>query len=335
MKFFRFLFLFAPRLRSRHALAMLLLAAGSFFGPSAHAAGCFLPGSAAVDFGAISPDRPTDSRGSITLTCQGDAAPSYVRYCVYLPDGAPLPGIDPRLMTNYNGAQMRYDLYSDSTLKKIIGPPPAGGGFPVYTGTLDVPGGYAQATVNIPLYGSVPAGQSLPATQAFESQIANSVVTWSLRTGSYPLACDGGPLTQSNTTYLHVKATVGSGCRITLATDLDFGSAASLAVKHDQTSTLLVRCPLSTRWTMGLDNGINASSGTRRMSNGSGQYVAYELYQDMLHRQRWGNTGIELASGTGAGESSPSSSTVYGRIPPQVTAPPGVYSDTVIVTLTY
>lgn len=334
MTFFRLRFFFTLRMRARHGVAMLCLAAGSFYGLPAQADGCFLLGSAAVDFGAISPDRPTDARGSISLACQGGPTPSYVRYCVYLPAGAPLPGINPRLMTNYNGAQMRHDLYSDPALQQIIGPPPAGGGFPVYTGILDVPGGYAQVTTDIPIYGRVPAGQSLPATHAFESQIA-SVVTWSLRTGSYPLACDGGPLTQSNTTSLRVQATVASGCRITLATDLDFGSAASLAAKHDQTSTIMVRCPLNTQWTLGLDDGVNASSGTRRMRSGTGQYVAYELYKDFTHIQRWGNAGAELASGTGAGELNPSSSTVYGRVPAQATAPPGSYVDTITVTLTY
>jgi spore coat protein U-like protein len=333
MKLFRPLFFFALRLRARHGLAMLCLAAGGFYSLPAQADGCFLLGSTAVDFGAISPDRPTDSRGTISLACQGSAAPSYVRYCVYLPDGAPLPGINPRLMTNYNGAQMRYDLYADPALQNIIGPPPAGGGFPVYTDTLFVPGGYTQVTANIPVYGRVPAGQSLPAAHAFESQIA-SVVTWSLRPNSYPLACNGGPLTRSETTALRVQATVASGCRITLATDLDFGSAASLAVKHEQPSTIMVRCPLSIRWTMGLDDGINASSGARRMRNGS-QYVGYELYKDPNHMQRWGNAGSELASGVGAGELNPSTSTVYGRVPAQATAPPGTYSDTVTVTLTY
>ncbi len=335
MNFFRLAFFRASRLRARHGLAILCLAAGSSFCLPAQADGCFLLGSTAVDFGAISPDRPTDSRGNIALACQGGAAPSYVRYCVYLPDGVPLAGINPRLMTNYNGAQMRYDLYSDPTLQNIIGPPPAGGGFPVYTGTLDIPGGYAQVTTNIPVYGRVPTGQSLPAAHAFESQIA-SVLTWSLRTGSYPLACNGGALTQSNTTSLRVQATVASGCRITLATDLDFGSASSLAARHDQSSTILVRCPLNIQWTMGLDDGVNASSGARQMRNSnSGQVVRYELYKDFGHMQRWGNAGGELASGAGAGELNPSSSTVYGRVPAQATAPPGVYSDTVTVTLTY
>lgn len=40
---------------------------------------------------------------------------------------------------------------------------------------------------------------------------------------------------------------------------------------------------------IGLDNGLYASGTTRRMRNGAGQFVVYELYRDSPRSVRWGN----------------------------------------------
>ena len=73
-----------------------------------------------------------------------------------------------------------------------------------------------------------------------------------------------------------------------------------------------------------------------RMRSAASNYITYELYRDAARTQRWGNTpGTDTSDGTGAGESSPLTQTVYGRVPPQATAPAGAYTDIVTVTLTY
>ena len=63
--------------------------------------------------------------------------------------------------------------------------------------------------------------------------------------------------------------------------------------------------------------------------------VTYGLYKDAARSTGWGSSIVsgETVSGTGTG--SAQALTVYGRVPPQSTPPPGTYSDVVVVTVTY
>lgn len=322
----------------RRALAAVLLGLVCWLGGTgtAQAQSCWT-NSAAVSFGVTSPHANTDTQVAIPYTCQSAASTTYFRLCATVGDGAPLSGINPRWMTNYNGAQMAYNLYSDAARTQIIGPPPGGGGYTVYTWTLQVPGGYVQlANSTQMLYGRVPTGQDLPASYSFQSNISGSMLYWAWSTSGYPASCTSGTNTGSKDFYLGISATVPNNCRISLANDLDFGSAGTLASALNQTSSIRVRCPNGTAWQLGLNNGSNASGTTRRMRSAAGNYVTYELYRDAARTQRWGNTlNTNTVSGTGQGDNSPTTSTVYGRVPAQSTAPSGLYSDTVIVTLTY
>lgn len=320
--------------------AMLMLALAGLAAPGTAAAqGCYMSATGSLAFGTVSPDDQTDTQNSIPFTCQSNANPTYYRVCMFIAQGSPIPGISPRYMTNYNGAQMEYDLYSDAARTQIIGPPPAGGGYPVVSLPVLIPGGYVQQTNSVPIYGRVPAGQNLPATNGFQTQLGGSALYWSWSNSAYPANCmtagSGGG--RGNTTfYTSASATVSNSCRITLSTDLDFGTVGALFANRDQTSTIIVRCPAGTNWRLGLSNGSNASGTVRRMRSAASNYITYELYRDAARTQRWGNTpGTDTSDGTGAGETSPLTQTVYGRVPPQATAPAGAYTDIVTVTLTY
>lgn len=320
--------------------AMLVLAFAGLATPGAASAqSCFMSGTGSLAFGATSPDDQTDTQNNIPFTCQSNANPTYFRACMFIAEGAPIPGIAPRYMTNYNGAQMAYNIYSDAARTQVIGPPPAGGGYPALSLLVLVPGGYVQQVSNLPIYGRVPAGQNLPATNAFQSQLGGSALYWSWSNSAYPANCmtagAGGGVGNTNF-YTSATATVSNACRITLSTDLDFGTVGALFANREQTSTIIVRCPSGTNWRLGLSNGSNASGNVRRMRSAAGNFINYELYKNAARSQRWGNTpGTDTSDGTGAGESTPLSQTVYGRVPPQATAPAGAYSDMVTVTLTY
>lgn len=313
--------------------ALMLLAAPS----PATAQSCTIGSAGGIAFGMTSPDFNTDTQGSLPYTCQSNASPTYFRLCMYMPEGTPIAGISPRRMTNYNGAQMAYDLYSDAARTQVIGPPPTGNGFPVYSFTALVPGGGVQQQSVAPIYGRVPAGQSLPAGNAFQAQIGGGTIYWAWSNASYPPNCTSGAGGAGSDTFSQiVSASVSNACRITLATDLNFGNTGSLTANRNQTSAIVVRCPTGTEWRLGLSNGNHASGTMRRMRSASGQYVAYELYRDSARTQRWGNTvDSDTTSGTGQGESTAITQTVYGQVPAQPTATPGLYSDTVTVTLTY
>lgn len=304
---------------------------------STRAQSCWSPGASDLTFAAVSPDKPTDATAAVRLTCQSSSA-GYVRYCIGVGSGTPVPGIAPRWLSNYNGAQMAYDLYSDSARTQIIGPPAGAGGgagSSIYTGSMQLAGNFASMSVNAPIYGRVYGGQSLPASSSYYSQIADTSIAWAFHPARVPDTCTSGAASGSTSFYLGVMATMANGCRISLATDLDFGNTPSLASPRTAASAIVIRCPLQVAWSLTLDDGVNSAVSNRRMKGPLGHLIEYDLFQDPTHMQRWGSTGASGVTGVGAGESNPQSVAVYGLAPRQATPRPGVYSDTVRATLTY
>lgn len=118
------------------------------------------------------------------------------------------------------------------------------------------------------------------------------------------------------------------------STSLSFGSINPLAAGNvDSTSTVTVTCPATTAYTIAL----SAGSGTfddRRMASGANT-LSYQLYTDATHATVWGDGTGATAVVSGSAGSTGSPHTVYGRVPPQTTAVPGAYTDTVTVTVTY
>ena len=259
---------------------------------------------------------------------------------MFLAEGSPISGVNPRWMTNYNGAQMQYNLYSDAARTQIVGPPPSGGGYSGLEAGFVVPAGNMKLTPSFTVYGRVPAGQSLPATHGFQSQLNGSALYWAWSNTATPASCTSGTGANSQIFYTGVKATAPSGCSIALSkpADLDFGSTALLAANRDSPTTISQSCPGTTSWKMGLNNGVNALVNQRRMKSAAGNHVNYELYRDSSRTQRWGNDtagGTDTVDGSGAAQTNPTVLTVYGRVPVQPLVPPGTYTDTITVTLSY
>ena len=143
------------------------------------------------------------------------------------------------------------------------------------------------------------------------------------------------------TANLTVQINVTASCTINAAT-LDFGSTSLLATLIDATTTLSVTCTNTTPYSVGLDNGVNFSA-TRRMRQGATtNYIGYDIYTDAGRTTEWttasSSTTCTTASSCflGTGNGSAQSITVYGRVPALGTGPaPGVYTDTVTMTVTY
>jgi len=99
------------------------------------------------------------------------------------------------------------------------------------------------------------------------------------------------------------------------------------------TSTLTVKCTDTSfsPW-VGLDNGVNALSGQRRMSSGAG-YINYELYTSSSYGTRWGVTqNVDTVSVVPSPAGTPI--TVYGKIPVPGSQPAsGTYTDVVTATV--
>jgi len=71
------------------------------------------------------------------------------------------------------------------------------------------------------------------------------------------------------------------------------------------------------------------------MARAAGGFVAYELYRDPERSQAWGNTEDSMATGSTGLDGGVASVSVYGVVPPQPDAVPGLYRDVVVVTLYY
>lgn len=328
-------------------LLALLLGAWWLMAPTqAQAQSCWVGSGPVIAFGEVG-TAGKDTSDNLTFTCQRSfLQPAAFRVCLSLPGGSPIAGVNPRWMTNNNGAQMAYNLYSDSARSQIIGP--FGSGFPAYSTTLVLANfGTLEGNGIFQIYARAFAGQSLPATHAFQAQINGGQLRYSYNLGSF-LAPPPTPPTLAqclsgngasgsgivNGIYTGVSATFANTCQIATATDLDFGSTSVLIGNRDRTSTIEFRCPTGTAWRVGLDNGSHPNGTTRRMASAAGNHIQYELYRDNSRTQRWGNTvGTDTSNGNGTNVVQ--SLTVYGRVPVQPLAAPGAYSDTVTVTLTY
>jgi spore coat protein U-like protein len=97
------------------------------------------------------------------------------------------------------------------------------------------------------------------------------------------------------------------------------------------TGSAVVTATAGTPYTLALDNGLNVLSSQRRLSDGSGHHLSYNLFSDSARTTAWNN--VTTVSGTGT--ALPQTYTIYGSIPANQSAPTGVYSDTVTVTASF
>jgi len=145
-------------------------------------------------------------------------------------------------------------------------------------------------------------------------------------------------LAASAAANLNVSATVVNNCLISTGA-LAFGSydpvVANAAVALDGAGTVTVACTKGTTATIGLNQGANASGGTRRMTDGSGNYLEYHLYQDSGHNTVWGNSGGDLQSPVAAPSKANRNFAVYGQVTGNQDIPAGAYSDIVVATVNF
>lgn len=303
---------------------------------SAQAQNCYSSGSTGIKFGTVNSATSTDAQGTANVTCQGAYGQvTYVRWCMFIQEGSPIAGINPRWLTNNNNAQMSYGLYSDPARSQIIGAPPAGGGFSVYTGTFDVSDN-SSASKDIPIYGRVPANQSLPAGQ-FQSQINGSEFRWAASAGTYPATCASGAKTGTATFYLGVNATMSNACTVSVsASNIDFGSQSSTATDILGHNTISVTCPPTTAYQVGLSpsNGNTGGAGVMTGTGSNTDKVPYQLHSGSTAGPIWGNTGTSTSVGNGVTGTGSGSLTAYA-VAPSANYKPDTYTDTVTVTVNY
>jgi spore coat protein U-like protein len=96
----------------------------------------------------------------------------------------------------------------------------------------------------------------------------------------------------------------------------------------DGQGKVTVACTKGHAANIGLGNGSNG----RKLSDGNGNLLTYEMYSDSNRSAAWTSQGIS----TGAALSKAARDfTVYGRIPSNQDVPAGNYSDTVVATVNF
>lgn len=131
---------------------------------------------------------------------------------------------------------------------------------------------------------------------------------------------------------LALVATPTGACQIDVE-PVSFG-----VVEHDRRTDgigrITVSCDAPRPFLIGIGPGQGGSE--RRMTGPDGATLRYDLYADPGRNLPWGDdqTGGSAVGGVSDGVH-PDTFTIYGRIPAQGGKPPGIYTDSLLVTLSF
>ena len=140
-------------------------------------------------------------------------------------------------------------------------------------------------------------------------------------------------IVSANTAQMEITATVAGACTVQ-ATPIDFGVYSGTQV--DTAGQVTVTCNNGVVYNVALDAGINSDGANRMLSNGTGAVLPYRL---TYAGADWGDAGVsntypgDPVAGTGIGI--PETFSVEARLFGNIDVPPGVYSDTVTVTVAF
>lgn len=279
----------------------------------------------------VTANAQVNANATATVSCTGLAL-STVGVCLDLGPGSG-GGTNAANRFMLNGAnQLRYGLFSDTPGGTPWGSDAwaGGGASPVGFNIVLSAGGTGSQSLTIfgRVYNGQPTAAPLPYASSFSG--ANARIRYGLL--SFLLGCN--LLTVTQTTSFAVTANVPATCRVT-TNPLSFGSIGMLSTQQDASTTLAPTCTIGTAYQIGLDGGLSGATNPtlRNMTKGA-EIVTYGLYRNAARTQAFGRTlGSDTLAGTGSGLAQ--TATVYGRVPPQTTPSPGLYSDTVVVTVTY
>ncbi len=168
-------------------------------------------------------------------------------------------------------------------------------------------------------------------------------INWAaLAAGTLLLAAAAEVNAATATSTFQVSATVAKTCSVT-ATAVAFGNfTPGGGALTNAASAVNVNCTKGTTYTIALNPGTTAGGtvAQRLLANGANT-LQYNLYTTNAYSSVWGDgTGTSVTqAGTGNGLGVAASAlTLYSQLPDNATnqvAPPGAYTDTVTVTVTY
>ncbi|EIG9275116.1 spore coat U domain-containing protein [Salmonella enterica] len=148
----------------------------------------------------------------------------------------------------------------------------------------------------------------------------------------------GTAQTGTAATTLQLTLTVANDCIAITAPDVNFGSAPLVKNFPVISQSVTVTCTKGSVYSVGINNGAYANGNSRNMASGSNR-LNYEIYKGATNN-RWGSSGSERwASEASSAISADGLLRTYNYnakiLTNQPTPPAGVYSDTVVVDITF
>lgn len=153
-------------------------------------------------------------------------------------------------------------------------------------------------------------------------------------------AADGAAGATASTAIM-VSVNVEAVCTVS-ANPLSFGSYQPGLGGLTASTTLAVSCPTGARFTVALDAGTGGGTVTQRQMTFGAYRLQYNLFTTAARTTVWGDGTLSSATVSGVGRGLATGEaiveTVYGQLP-DISAnqqlSPGVYTDTVRVTVSY
>lgn len=322
---------------------VLLLATAAVMAPTARAGTTCSAEMTDLDFGLVDPANQSTT-ATINYECDtkgGGGTRTTVRMCFAIGAGI-VPGSTEadRLMTQLFVDSLPFDIYKDAGHSQIWGNDASSPSHLEYVASYSLNnGGNGKTKGSIPVYGHIPDLWGA-AAGTYGSIFWDTGLTFrfndSQNPANDPVACDSGP-GQSGTSQVFpfwAWARLPQRCDVR-ATPMDFGTTSNSTGTGNlaSTSTISLECTNRMAWQVGLSNGLHFDGSSRRLYNGGGAYIRYQLNRPPSDGGGpWGNT---LDADTVARTSSDGELTVHGVILDQPLVQAGTYSDTITVTVTY
>jgi spore coat protein U-like protein len=147
--------------------------------------------------------------------------------------------------------------------------------------------------------------------------------------------------TGSGNQTLTVTMTVSNDCQITTPS-INFGSAPVVAGFGTVSQGISLSCTKGSSYTVGLDDGQNASGGRRRMKSAANNYLAYDIFKS-AGAVRWGSltsarrssSDADVNPGVGTGTGSQVFNYNAKVYTDQATPPATTYTDNVILDVQF
>ncbi|MBN8952933.1 MULTISPECIES: spore coat U domain-containing protein [unclassified Rhizobium] len=292
-----------------------------------------------MNFGAVDTlsGTPVNMTSTISVTCSGGLLDLGKRLLICPNIGAGSGGASSsaaRQMLN-GTSSLDYQLYSDTGRSVVWGSSswPYASRAPVYALTMSLlNGSLIGATGSMTIYGAALGTPSTAVPGAFTSSFTS---TYNAFYYVYSSATNcTAPTGTIGTASFNVNASVAANCLVSVQ-NINFGTQGVLSANVDATGSVTATCSPGTTYTISLNGGTSNAAPTARQMKMGTQAVTYGLYKDTNRSQPWGDVNTPGSTVAGTGTGTGQLLTVYGRVPPQTTPAPGVYTDTVVVTLTF